>query len=196
MIAEEGIVQMYEYFFRRRYKSYKYQFDIKKNKVLIEEFLERIHKAYDIHSVGYDWLFNYIAFQYSIFDHFEKKERKNVSDKILPSSILGKKGWERWQSRNTEFDFQILNSSFPQKYNISKQAILSKLEPQDENDFDPDKAMRSRYLNTEKGFAVCIEYTTLYNPKDTSCILCNNKSTCMQLLKANLPQLYTQRIKS
>jgi hypothetical protein len=196
MLNIDLIEAYYQYFYRHRYKDFKYKFKRTKTTTSVcHSFLKIIDEEYSLHSVGQDFLWDYFLFQFQYWDDLYLKN--GFSEKILIAWIIGKKAFQRWQFRDKEYDWQIDNSLIIEKYNLNKNDLFGfseQIEKSNKSLFDSSKFIRKQYLNTDKGFAMCVEFTTLFDPKDMNCIRCNSRSECKELLKINYPNLFKQRI--
>ena len=195
MIDAAMLERVYTYFYQHKYSDYKYK--LKKSKTTAshcDSFLKIIDKEYSLYAVTENFLWDYFVFQWSYWEDTSLENK--FSNEVSLSWIIGKKAFQRWKERNQEHDWQIDKSWFADKYNLDKKELFAVRELKTESKFDSSKPIRKQYLNTKQGLAMCTEFTTLFDPKDFSCIRCESRTDCRQLLKANYPALYNVRIKS
>lgn len=191
-INSKVVLSFYEYFNKRRYLEKKKFIPTKTNIKDVNTFLEIIDSEYSLHSVGLNFLYEYFIFQYQYWDNVSIESKFN--DKIALNYIIGKKAFERWKTRDKEFDWTIEKNKIEEKYGIVKSYLIEEKEIEEQQPkFSLEKEVRKKYLNTDKGLAMCIEYTTLYDPKDLSCLRCKYQKDCKELLRVNYPKLYKER---
>jgi hypothetical protein len=196
MITVEQIERFYSYFYSKKYSDNNKFKPTKATTSVCNSFLQIVDKKYSLHCVGETFLWEYFLFQ---FQYWHDLIPENIfSDKIMFKWIVGKKAFERWENRDREFDWFIENYPIINLYGVQKKDLFTFHEQQikvnTKKRFDASKRIRKEYLNTEKGFAICIEMTSLFDPSDTSCIKCQNRVDCKELLRVNYPSLYNQRI--
>lgn len=196
MLSIEQIEAFYGYFYAARYNDRKYKFKASKaTRSVCNTFLEIIDKEYSLQSVGESFLWDYFIFQFQYWEDltFDNK----FTDKIVIAWIVGKKAFNRWKERDREFDWQIEKAAIIEKYGLQKNSLIGPKiveEVDSGHRFFASSLIRKQYLNTPPGFAMCVEFTTLFDPADMSCIRCNNRADCKELLRANYPKIYEQRI--
>lgn len=200
MITVAQIESFFSYFYQKKYNEPKYKLRSTKTTISVcESFLKIADKEYNLHCVGKTFLWDYFLFQFNYWDELELENK--FSDKIVIAWIVGKKAFERWKERDREYDWQLETSPIIGKYQLDQKYLFlvweSLEKPQSQSSisvpFDSSKRIRKEHLNTENGFATCILLTTLFDPKDLSCIKCKSRSDCKELLRVNFPKLYNQR---
>ena len=148
------------------------------NKKTINNFLNRLKKAYNINSIGENWLRHYFRFQ---FNYWLDKE---TDRRITLQWVLGKKAFDRYEKID---NWEQVN------YHIEKNTSFITFENEkNERNLDYENQQRSKYLNQDIGLLWCIENTSLYD-KCSPCFRCKFKQECKELLKANYPNLYKSR---
>lgn len=193
MLSLEIVEDFYQYFYARKYKDLKFKFKRSKTtKSVCESFLAIINKKYSLHCVGPEFLWDYFLFQFNYWH--ELTMANSFTDTVTISYIVGKKAFERWNSRDREYDWQMETYPIIELYSIHKKDLFIKNEQLNKmNRVDSSKVVRRQFLNTNKGLAMCIEFTTLFDPTDMSCLRCKNRVTCKELLRANYPILSKKR---
>jgi hypothetical protein len=193
IITIEVIEGFYKYFHNQKYSGKQPFKSTHKTEKVCESFIKILDKNYSIHSIGLSFLWDYFIFQ---FNYWDELTLESFNGKLEIGYIVGEKAFKRWQTRNKEYDWQIEKSAVIAKYALNKGILLSKfyVKPNEQKStFSSSKQIRKQFLNTDKGLLMCTEFTTLYDPKDTSCILCSNKKECKELLRVNYPLLYRNR---
>jgi hypothetical protein len=195
MLNVAQLETFYSYFFKKKYKDQDYKFRRTKTTISVcNSFLELVDKEYSLHTVGELFLWEYYLFQFQYW-HDLTLENK-FTDKVVIAFIIGKKAFERWKGRDREFDWQIESYSIIPEYGVQKKDLFTVHEQKKKVNkrHDSSKPIRKRYLNTEEGFAMCVQFTTLFDTSDMSCIRCNSRSECKELLRVNYPRLFKERI--
>lgn len=201
MIDIETVERFYTYFYQQKYRDYRYKFKPSKTtKAVCESFLKLIDKEYSLYAVTENFLWDYFLFQWNYWNNLTLENQFN--DKVVIAYIVGKKAFERWKERDQEYDWQMENYDIVKECSLDKKELIQQVkmitaqkQAQTAKKFDSSKPIRKKYLNTDSGFAMCIEFTTLFDPTDMSCIRCQNRKDCKELLRANYPALYGCRIK-
>ncbi len=200
MITVPQVEVFFSYFHERKYGAGQKFRTSKTTEGYCDTFLKLLHKEYNLHCVGNQFLWDYFLFQFNYWH--ELNLQNGFSDKIVIAWIVGKKAFKRWTQRDKEFDWAIDKSEIIEAYGLDQKYLFRLTESLHEKPqtkiqsvpFDSSKRIRKEYLNTDKGFAICIEQTTLFDPKDFSCLKCNNRTDCKELLRVNYPTLFKQRI--
>lgn len=189
MIGKQDIITYYETFYRSKYGNGKYVFvPTPKAEAEINKFLAFFEKKYKLITLGRDFLFRYFSFQFKRVDGLVLKRfsSKDKSGKIQIYDIIGRKSIDYWMTRDVNFDFIIENSTIISKQLIPAEKFILSTSRSEELE-------KKRFHNTERGFLNCIERTSLFNHKSTSCILCSFKTSCKIILKENHINIYKDR---
>lgn len=191
IMKDRTIQKAFEYFFRKFYKQNNFQFYFSpQNYKIYQSLLVELGKKVSVATLGNNFLWKYCIFQ---FTYWEDLTLTNPSNKITFSYIFGKKAIERYFNRNKEYDWQLESSLLVSKYILSKTEFNIHIEQvKDQLEFS-NNPIRFKFLNTDKGLATCLSFTTLIDRKDSSCIACKFQDTCTELLKTNYPNLYKSR---
>lgn len=187
----------YEYFYQRKYQSPKYKFKPTSQALSkINEFIQLLDEKYDLHTLGSNFLINYFVFQFNrVHDQvFKRFAGKDVGGKVQIYDIIGKKAFQYWTERDTQFDF-ILQNSANSKIKISIAEIKSLLEEQESRPsiLTSEEIEKKRFHNTDRGLVNCIQSTSLFNHQSYYCRMCSFKSVCKNILKTNYSHIYKQR---
>jgi hypothetical protein len=188
MILLSDVTEYYQYFYSKRFESQKYKFKpSEKGLRTINTFLDLIKKTYP--SMGRKFLWRYFTFQ---FLYWEDLELEAFFGKFRIELVVGKKAFQRWLDRNKDFDNQIDSNDLKEKYDIKKSDLINPIieapvhYPYDEN-------AKRMYFGTSKGFATCLQFTTLYDNTHVTCQKCPYADDCKKILLKTYPQLYERR---
>lgn len=171
----------YEYFYRVLYKEEKYVFRPTQNTDKVaQKFLLEIEKKFNSFSINS--FTNYLNYQFNYWERLILQNDKRINYTFL----FGDKSLTRFLERKIEFDYQF-------EYTLLKKSIITSWFTVPKEVTNYNNPIRLRFLNTEEGFVHCIQQTTLYDPRDSSCIKCIHKESCKKLLKQNYPKLFKNR---
>jgi hypothetical protein len=185
MIEKESLYTLYEYFYQKFYKEENYQLVRTPTVVkLVDGFYSTLQKEKSFHSLGVNFLSNYLSFQEN---YWKGLTIKSFNGKITFSFIFGPKALQRYKSRDSNFDYQLGLGSFSPT-NISQLLRVAK-----KQDLPYDNPIKIINHNTPKGFSNCIEQTTLYDHRDTACSNCKFNKECKTLLRKKYPNIYKSR---
>ena len=199
VINVENVIEFYEYFYRKKYWSSKtsraYSFLDSKSKAGNMEYAQYFHKVMiDIYgdAMGQNLLYNYFLFQYHRWEGkiLDKRLNSKITPNYTANMLLNQKAIDLFVNRNSDFDYTFLNSAIITTYGFKKSDLVKPKVTVVDNYNDPQKAMM---LNTEEGFRLCIEMTSLYHHGDRSCRVCIYGEECKKLLKVNYPKIYAFR---
>jgi len=174
--------QMYGEFIRRYYNS---NAVIDDN--LIVDFLIEVHKKINLNSISAEWIYNYLIFQ---FDYWKSKNVHH-GNRMSAKKIFAKKSLQRYFSRSDKFNWYNAKLSLKQ-FDIGDD-ILYQFRKKQQSSTTYDDIERVRFHNTNKGFANCIEMTTLYDKRSGLCQTCRFRKQCKELLRQNYKAIYIDR---
>lgn len=141
-------------------------------------FFKSISKKIHLSSVGTNYIFNYVTYTF-----MNSRIKKTFSFKVLLSP----------NSRNNWFDkpddWYVWHSKFLSENGLKKPAK----ENQPIDILKTEDSIRRKYYGTRKGFILCLESTSLHDPKSEFCQRCLRKNDCREVLKTNNPPLYKLR---
>jgi len=184
------LLDSYTFFVSRLYQKNTFLVE-KRSEEVADKFIEVLTKKYHISSLGEDFLWNYLIYQFSYWDGVILQ---SFDKKFKFSFIFGKKSYERYFERNIEYDWQLLSNKINTL--LSKKDFLKIISKQKEAEtFNSESIYRRRFLNKEDGLSHCLLYTSLFNPLDPCCQICNNTKDCKELLRMNYPNIHKERIK-
>jgi hypothetical protein len=190
MILKKDIIQFYEYFYKKKFNSAKYNFKpSEKSLKVIDTFLSLLDKNFNLKLVGKSFLFDYFIYQ---FNYWRNANLVAFHGKFRIELIIGRKAFLRYKD-NVRDDLWVIQSSEIYKlYNLIKSDLIPS-EKHAVSSFDHELGIKKMKFNTIEGFNTCITATTMYNHQHTVCILCNYKKDCKKILKENYPKLYEIR---
>lgn len=184
------LLDSYAFFASRLYQPNTFLIE-KRSDEVADKFIEALAKKYHISSLGEDFLWNYLIYQFSYWDGVILQ---SFDKKFKFSFIFGKKSYERYFERNQEYDWQLLSNKITSL--LSKKDFLKIISKKKETEaFNSESIYRRRFLNKEDGLSHCLLYTSLFNPLDPCCQICNNTKDCKELLRMNYPNIHKERIK-
>lgn len=165
------------------------------NLKLVKSFVQLIDRRYSLGSIGDEWLFTYLCFQYEYWLDLETQ----IKSKTLPVSwILGEKAFNRYlnfpyrdftKARGVMSGFGIRQSTIwgnSKRKSQLPQGVLNGILPYEE-------LIKQTFFDQEKGFVLCIERTTLFNPFSDTCNGCRFRSDCKAILQRQTPSLFVLR---
>lgn len=179
----ELLYHTYSYFAKELYRN---NFTLeKRSDQVAEKFIKALGKEFHLERIGEDFLWKYCLFQ---FDYWSKLTISSFDKKMRFSLIFGEKALQRYNSRNSDFDFLIKECDVK----LSRKKCFT---PSFEgaNLCDIESFYRKQKLNTEEGLVHCLTHTTLYLPSDISCKNCSYSSDCIEILSHKYPNLYLIR---
>lgn len=183
---------LYELFYKKFYTNKNYKFIPTEDALKkIEKFIILLDKQYKLETISLNFLISYFIFQ---FNYWSDLKIKSFNERISLSFIIGSKAFERWISRDQNFDWTLYTFKFTEKYGISISYIKDFFSEQEISQLNKaEEIEKKRFSNTERGLLNCIERTTLFNHKSQICLLCKDKCDCKKLLKDNYYQIFIQR---
>ncbi len=154
-----------------------------------DSFFDECDKNQLTFGINSFWL--YFQWFFSRWDFIEHQPKMN--------QLISKASLQKWLKRNKDFDW--VDYDIEQKYLISQKEFISLFPQQNEtvhNIIDPlsivEEAKRKLYLNTEKGFSICLTDTSLYHPKSPTCLLCHSRQKCKNILITKYQNLAKTRL--
>lgn len=191
-IAIKTIYRFYDYFYNKKYGTNFLLSKTDKNDSVCQTFLELLEGQYGVCS--HNTLFNYFIFQ---FDYWETvKINKAYGGQIQLAYIIGKKAFNRYKNRDQSFDWKFSKLSIIQKYGLSEQDLIEKpvkVKHRVKSGVDTEAAIKLASYNTEEGYELCGDYSTLYHHKSSICLGCNYQQKCKERLKGMYPGIYKDR---
>ena len=190
MITAEEIQLSYQYFYQKIYSQPKYNFNYtEKSERVVTKFLGFCDKRWSILTLGKNFMWNYLLFQ---FQYWDGLTITSFNQKMDFTFIFGEKAFKRYIDRDVEYDWQTEESRLISKYGLSEGSYNRLFKERKENEFYRHPT-RLATLNQPTGLNNCLQLTTLYDFKDLSCLLCIYKTECKKLLELNYPEIYQSR---
>lgn len=162
---QTDLFEFYCYFFLKTFKKRKTITE--KEQKHIQSFLKLINKEYG-ESVGKEWLFEYLSFQ------FNKYSTANTKMDLQLSWVYGKKGLNNYRDRNEESEY--FNILFREKFNI-KRRVLSETNQTviSEDHFNRE---RKRFKEDQYRQFIHCDEMNLFDNENIICSVCSNKEYC------------------
>lgn len=189
MITSEQIYKAYNFFYKKKYSSKKYEIEqTERNNKFVKSYLSLLQKHYNLLwiTLGEDYLWTYFSYQ---FNYWDPLSIQSVNKKINLALIIGKKAFLRYEQRDKEYDFTLSSLPIFDKYNLTKQDfrifIFLNTKEQQEDKGDEYEYIRRIKYNTEEGLVLCMQNTNLFQESSATCFRCNFKTECKQI-KLNL----------
>lgn len=189
-MTQQIIKDLYEYFYLKLYaKNKKYTFQPSEKATLqINKFISFLDERYGVDSIGIGYLWSYFVYQ---FIYWHKLELEAFYGKMQIQNIVGEKAFKRWLARNVDFDFKLnKNDLGVSRIEFTEIYIEKKKLPKV---IKSEEIQKKLFFNTDRGFLVCIENTSLYNSGSKLCLTCIFKDKCKALLMENYPSIYNNR---
>lgn len=191
------IYRFYDYFYNKMYDCSELKLSRSPtNNKSVETFFELLKKEFE-GTVGQEFLYLYFLFQFNYWDKLELKGNNNYSGRIQLSFIIGKKAFERYKKRNSEYDWQLDSVAIIKKYGLIKSDLIEQLSTKHKiavkKGIDTEAPFKLANFNTVEGYNTCMDYSTLFNHKSNICVLCVYKQKCKEQLKKTYLTLYMDR---
>jgi hypothetical protein len=185
MLKIEHLNLGYEYLYQCLYNDREYNFNPStKSNSVAETFLLFLTKKKGVYSENY--LFRYLQF---IFNKYTWRDGKTNTQtrRVLFVQVFGSKAYLEFESRDIQFDYQLEQDTILRRSTIrSFFTVVS-------NTQKYNNPIRKRFLNTDSGLVNCLQFTTLYDFRDSSCLVCIHKKECKQILQKNYPKIFRKR---
>lgn len=184
MLKIEHLNKGYQYLYQELYKDtqFRYNSTIKSDK-LGDTFIVTVHKKLGT-SLASGFLLRYLNFQYN---YWQPLKLTAFHKHVVFTFLFGPTALDRYLKRDKEFDYQL------ESVDIFKRSVIDDWFFEKTSTQSYDNPIRSKYLNTDKGFVLCLQHTTLYDFHDSSCTKCQYKDDCKSILKKNFPKIYKNR---
>lgn len=188
-MEQKHIFKAFLYFYKLHYNQSMIYSD--KSQEQCFKYINMLEKQYfSIQRLGEDFLWTYFIYQ---FDYWSKLDIKSYNGKINLSMIVGKKAFQRFVDRDSQFDWQILENARTYSRKDFNQIVSLVRVQEIEKKFDPDERYRKTLLNTERGLSNCIVYTSLHSNISKSCNKCIFTESCLTVQKQLYPRIYKDR---
>lgn len=157
------------------------KFTLKNKEVDIDScivFFKTISRKIHLSSVGTNYIFNYVTYIFMI-----SRIKKTFSFKVL----LSTKSKGIWFDKPD--DWYVWHSKFLFENQLKKPSKeKGKIDIMKTED-----SIRRKYYGTGKGFILCLESTSLHDPRSEFCQRCLRKNDCREVLKNNNLPLFLSR---
>lgn len=161
---KENLKTYYQYFYKKVFKK---RIGLtEKNLKTIESFNKLLQKEYG-ESIGEDWLFEYLTYQFNKFHSAETKMNLQMN------WVYGKKALENFKNRHDESSY--FNQKFRHEFNIKK--IFDKEEQALSKEYKHRERVKYR---DERQILHCF-ILDLFDENSADCKFCKNKGYCLKL---------------
>ncbi len=182
------IERLYNFFYSKFYKKpFKLDLKLNKNDLQIQNFISLLARHYQIDSIDINFLIKYLSWSFS--RRFGQLTRRDIT----LGWIIGPKAFRSWLEKKEEETYYV--DQFVNNIGINVNELKMQLhEPVELDGLDPAEELeKKRFEDADAQLYHCTQFTTLYNHRSKTCLLCENKSTCKRLLSARNPQLFNKR---
>lgn len=176
---------LYTYFYQKIYGYSIGNAPQDRQQAMITNLGKRLSKYYEISSLGFDFFFEYIMFQWEYW--LDKRTKR----KIALEWLIGKKAIQRWMDRN-EHSAYFVNENIVKAYGIDRDGLRNKYYPGQENADDAEELEKTRHQGAARLYH-CSQFTTMYNHRSQVCLSCDMKKDCKKLLQEIRPEIYKKR---
>lgn len=186
---EQTVGKIYQKIYRRACDAPMYKVEGSKDTATIQSFLKLIDKKYSLASIGNQFIYDYITFQ---FNYWTQKDTR--FGKSVPIGwVFGAKAFKRWLERPNHWKHHTAKNLAVKGITPGILIGLNFKKPNALEIHQSEEQEKLRFLNDEIGFANCIESTTLYNHLSEYCQKCIHVLECKNLLKVNYLNVYLLR---
>lgn len=190
-MLKEIVIEAYEVFSRKVHDLPKFEFKPTERELKqIDGFIAVLDKKYSSNSLGREFIFNFMAFQYDYYSTLDHQAK----NRIPLNWVAGKKGLDRWINRTEEDLYHC--TMYARELGLHVGLIKTGIKKKKNNVSTlshHEEIEKQRFYNKDGGLVNCIETTTLFNDKSSWCKLCKHKVKCKEMLKKNLPKFYIAR---
>jgi hypothetical protein len=140
----------------------------------IDNFLNSITKNININSIGYDYMFDFISFVFSVKVDQKTRLGKGV---VYFNHIFSINQYQKFLEANEQQFFY--REQFLAKYEINKDILKQFI-------LNPVKKYNKDYIETEKlrsNIDICFENNFSFIFKSLTCLRCKNQEECKTLTK-------------
>lgn len=158
----------FQYFYKKTFNKQKVFSVIELNHI---EFFDQLLKKEYKGSIGEDWVFNYLAYQFNKYSQAKTKLKT-----IQVTWIYSGKSLIKYKNRNIESDY--FNSEFCKKFKINKRRLVITNELTLSKDYKNNE--RKRFNDINRQLLHCFELD-LFEENNKVCMFCKNKNYCIKL---------------
>lgn len=188
-INEQTIIDFYQYFYRKKHKTEKYTYKPSdRARKMINNFIKKLDELYSLKVIGKSFLWNYFVYQ---FNYWRSAELVSFYGKFKIEYVIGNKALKRFKEDKYDNLWVTQGSEIISDYNLRKSDLVKEERVEYKSNYEI--TLKKKHHNKPKGFYLCIETTTLYNPQHLCCITCDFKHDCKKILKDRFFNLYQKR---
>lgn len=187
-VDRDTVIAAYEYFYHRVLRRKGFSFDPSKREYdMINKFISMMYESYKS-SMSVEVLFEYMLFQF-----YRWKDAKTTfsAGTVFINWVFGKKSVKLWLELTKEvmmFDKSLDDAN--KKYGINIVSFYNSVGQDDRVQLTSPVDVRrihdmerKRFYNTEKGLAICLLYTSMYDKDSSLCMECFNMADCISFKK-------------
>jgi hypothetical protein len=140
--------------------------------------------------VGFNFLFNYVAFQFN--KCYYKKFKK-----IFPGYIFGSNAIKDWDNKPATWEYSIkkgfLKSREIIKSNVINEVIDEEIDEERFLEINLNEEIWKEKTKDEQRLFICLQYTTMWHPNSKWCKECKVKKECKINMKKTYPRIHKVR---
>jgi hypothetical protein len=166
------ICKYYEQIYRKVMRYNDFAFVSSENQTKqINTFILLLDKEIGLHSIGKEWLFNFIIYLFK--ERISQKTR--YKDKVPFNWIIGKKSFELYQKRSERWLY--FNDQFIIEHNIRKPQFNTKLELNTDIYYE---TLRKNNSSIVMPLGLCLNEVP-FKSKSKYCLKCVDKKLCKEI---------------
>lgn len=188
---KRSIFEIYSYFVSKVYSQNYQYFYLNPSKKQIRAAIDFSVALITLQQrIDRDYLFDYCAYQ---FDWILKKNPRYNETRVPFHQVFSKTSIDRWLDVDEGYMYYIsseLHEKGIKREDVVKVHVHSRTPIEL---IEVEEIEKQRFHNSERGFAHCLLFTTLYNPKSISCLRCSYNIECQELQKKKSPAVWYDR---
>lgn len=176
-------------------KYYKYFYEKVSGRVLINitKSDEKILSKFVISigsNVGEEFMYKYMCYQFYYWHNLDTKFGKG---NILLAWVIGDKAYGRYII-NKSNHWKSYSTTLFEKFGVRRSDLITDANTWISGNSAHEDVDKLLYYNTDKGLLFCVDYTSMYNPKSGICTVCDNRNSCINIMKGKYPTIYNKRL--
>lgn len=161
----------------------------KNNRVIID-FLIELHKRVGLLSIGKQFIFDYLTFQ---FNYWSELDQVKFGFKFSINKVFSKVALTRFLEKKQSFNWYLAKEALRSK-GLSESILFNTSTLVDHNLINEfEEREKLRFHNQDVGIVHCTEHTTLYNGDSELCRTCRFSTLCKKILKQQYKFIYRKR---
>lgn len=188
MAIKNAIITYYELLFSKVSGNKDYVFlPTKQQEKQIDNFVLLLNSKVGAMAIDRFFIFDFMCFQFNLRKDQRTRFGRGV---VMLNHVIGKKAFELWVNRGDSWKFYV--ERFIKEYCIDRPVVEEKV-----RDFDilqeGEERVKAMFFNQDKGLEVCVNNTTLYNPRSKLCCGCVFMEECKKVQAEIYPDIYFRR---